>query len=78
MDGMTLDVLVIKYERLELERKLERARQVHAAQARPGPKRGPRRWLAGQLLAFGTRMAPPELAREWAQTALRERQVQPA
>lgn len=75
MDRLTLDVLVIEYERAELERKLERARQVHAARAHAGRWHGPRQWVAGRLLAYGTRIAPPELAREWAQAALCERGV---
>lgn len=73
MDKLHMDVMVIEYERAELERKLERARQVHLARVNTGRKRGPRRWLAGRLLAYGTRMAPPDLAREWAQEALCER-----
>jgi hypothetical protein len=73
MDRLTLDVLVVEYERVELERKLERARMVRTARTDRGSGASPRRWLAGRLLAYGTRMAPPELAREWARAALQAR-----
>ncbi|MGI8643692.1 MAG: hypothetical protein ACR2LS_06200 [Thermomicrobiales bacterium] len=78
MDRLPLDVLVIEYERGERERKLERARLVRAARMERGRGGSPRRWLAGRLLASGLRIAPSDLAREWARAALCERQIRAA
>lgn len=73
MDRLVLDTFVVDVERAELERKLVRRRQIREARAEKGRARGTRRWLAGRLLAYGLRVAPPEMAREWAQAALCDR-----
>lgn len=78
MDRLPMEAMVIDLERDELERKLVRARQVRAARQNSARLGGTRRWLAGRLLASGLRIAPPEMAREWAQDALCERQFRTA